>query len=329
MTDNTIDDPWGNAVMNNHDNHAQSAFQFNHQTQQNNTSHEVGVAGDEVDPDGCSFYCLYNVLKVWHVIDIILGFCIILYGSLLAEENKQVQTITIALILFVGILLLLRAIFGTLALFTNHCERFGLVTSAGTSPILALIWFAAMFTNLSIPGRVQSYTKHHQLLWKTWQSWANNHRQTLTLLLLGAFLLESVRWQLVQKLLTSLNTLEHQQDERDRESAERRNRMPLRPWWWKHNSSAAMDRNDPLRSSLLPVTHDQLSTDNYHPAWSFFGRRRQERDDASVDFASVQEEWASRAEEDPYWWARDQNEGVDSVQRLPGEVAWTKTENEH
>jgi hypothetical protein len=31
------------------------------------------------------------------------------------------------------------------------------------------------------------------------------------------------------------------------------------------------------------------------------------RDDGSVDYASLNEEWASRSEEDPYWWTREEN----------------------
>jgi hypothetical protein len=33
------------------------------------------------------------------------------------------------------------------------------------------------------------------------------------------------------------------------------------------------------------------------------------RDDGSVDFAEVQEEWASRTEEDPFWWSRPEDHG--------------------
>jgi hypothetical protein len=29
-----------------------------------------------------------------------------------------------------------------------------------------------------------------------------------------------------------------------------------------------------------------------------------------VDFASVQEEWASKSQQDPFWWSREEGESI-------------------
>jgi hypothetical protein len=60
------------------------------------------------------------------------------------------------------------------------------------------------------------------------------------------------------------------------------------------------------------------------------------RDDGSVGFASVQEEWASRSEDDPHWWSKEDEK--DRIQqqsfvngRKTGEqvdTSWTLDEHE-
>jgi hypothetical protein len=66
------------------------------------------------------------------------------------------------------------------------------------------------------------------------------------------------------------------------------------PSWRRpqHSSGQTSTRQRGLLARLLlsDATHDTI------------------RDDGSVDFQSVQEEWASRTEEDPYWWSKEDEE---------------------
>jgi len=234
---------------------------------------------------------------------------VVLYGSIIASSS--VSNIAVIFILGVGILLLLRALSGMLALSTqNMCHRCGLPVSAGTSPILASTWFVVGCVNFVFPGHVQSYLQEHRLLWSFVQNWVGDHTQTLSLIFLGAFLLECARWQLVQSLHRKLASLEATEDARARQRSDLRNRVSARPWWFVRGS--VRTNEDPLTESLLPVNSGVQSAPR---SWTFLGRprriqgeRQNFRDDASVDFASVQDEWASRTEEDPYWWSRDEEE---------------------
>mmetsp|Transcript_7870 Transcript_7870/g.16421 ORF Transcript_7870/g.16421 Transcript_7870/m.16421 type:complete len:419 (+) Transcript_7870:233-1489(+) len=70
------------------------------------------------------------------------------------------------------------------------------------------------------------------------------------------------------------------------------------PNWARDSGSPNRMRssNNPKSSSMFSSLFfwRTTSSDDHDP-----------RDDGSVDFASVQEEWASRSEQDPLWWSRD------------------------
>lgn len=91
-----------------------------------------------------------------------------------------------------------------------------------------------------------------------------------------------------------------------------------RPWWWSRSSLSAS--RTAAHNDVSFLTSDTTTDWADDAAWFAFLRRRRQhrrangndddlRDDGSVDFASVQEEWATRASEDPHWWSRDASEG--------------------
>lgn len=89
------------------------------------------------------------------------------------------------------------------------------------------------------------------------------------------------------------------------------------PWWWNRAR-----RRDPDATLDEPLLHGQPSwtntqRDQYQESherssswWPFSSRRRNHRfDDAdSVDYASLNEDWASRSQADPHWWCREDDE---------------------
>jgi len=100
-----------------------------------------------------------------------------------------------------------------------------------------------------------------------------------------------------------------------------------RPWWWQRSHGNADHMQEPLL--------------HHQPAWAGNGNRQpyemQEgldqgvnrggllrrifrngpsqnvRDDGSVDFASVQEDWANKSQEDPLWWSREETERTSNL----------------
>ena len=73
----------------------------------------------------------------------------------------------------------------------------------------------------------------------------------------------------------------------------------------------ARDHGTPVRSATRAPPQSLFS------AWFFWGNNNNDtddqgniRDDGSVDFASVQEEWQSRSDQDPLWWSRGNGRAV-------------------
>jgi hypothetical protein len=114
-----------------------------------------------------------------------------------------------------------------------------------------------------------------------------------------------------------------------------------RPWWWNRqhavsNIDGGDGGNDGLEEPLIHgqpgwtrsdggtyMVDDAVSTPRTASrgggllGWMtrggsgsggpFRSENNNPRDDGSVDYASLSEDWASRSEEDPYWWTRSEN----------------------
>jgi hypothetical protein len=91
-----------------------------------------------------------------------------------------------------------------------------------------------------------------------------------------------------------------------------------RPWWWHHQAVSSSGHDAATPSTFW---HD----DRRWLSWLTRRQRRgrsspsNPRDDGSVDFASVQEDWLNRSMEDPTWWSRDHNDDDDNVEPQDGE----------
>lgn len=104
----------------------------------------------------------------------------------------------------------------------------------------------------------------------------------------------------------------HDHDLSQRTPPRQRRRRRERPWWWSHS------RDPDMQEGLLENRddNDEHDSSGRRPWYAFWKRRSHNqdqrdslRDDGSVDFASVQEEWASRSQADPFWWSRDDETG--------------------
>ncbi|KAL3931792.1 MAG: hypothetical protein SGBAC_011144 [Bacillariaceae sp.] len=92
------------------------------------------------------------------------------------------------------------------------------------------------------------------------------------------------------------------------------------PWWWSRNGRRD-DISENLGEPLLFGQPSWANTSNSYRVqegvngsppssswWPFSrgsGSGQNARDDGSVDYASLDEDWASRSQADPYWWSRD------------------------
>jgi hypothetical protein len=319
VVDETADNPWADAAA-----HLNETATRSLEVNEPETSRDR----EDVDPDSCGFISLYQGMQIWHLLDIVTGFMLLIYGGVVANHSA---TLGVVFIVGSGSVLTIRGVCGALALWTeNVCHRCGLSFSAGASPIMACTWFVLMFISLVMPGHLRHYLQEHHLLWQLLQKWEDSHRWVTTLLLFGAFLVECARWQLVLNLQRKVESLEATEDRRAQARADRRTRFADRPWWFGSANQRPVDRDDPLMDALLPVSADRgdanQSTGN---SWNFLGRprrthrenRRSVREDASVDFASVQDDWASRTEEDPFWWSREDDSSTSPPTR---EVSWAE-----
>jgi len=111
------------------------------------------------------------------------------------------------------------------------------------------------------------------------------------------------------------------EDIRDAENLHRYTTRPGRsPWWWgnNHRNGGTRQNDEDLQEPLLFGQPSWTNASNNYQVqdgintssswWPFSGGGRNARDDGSVDYASLNEDWASRSQADPYWWSRDGDE---------------------
>jgi len=114
------------------------------------------------------------------------------------------------------------------------------------------------------------------------------------------------------------------EDIHDAENLSRYTTRPNRsPWWWSRNNGGARSISENLEEPLLFGQPSWTNTSNAYQVedgvntsssswWPFSrgGNSQNAREDGSVDYASLNEDWASRSEADPYWWSRNDDENA-------------------
>jgi len=220
-----------------------------------------------------------RVVQACHVLDMMIG-CTMLIPLILRDSFQWNQPERIGLAAL-GALYMLR---GLLARVTP-C---GIALSATTSGGLALLY---ALVGLPVAGW---YKKKQQLhLW-------------IVLVFLAA-LIEALRWVWIKQWLQQESSTQLDQSFQRRRSS---------PWWWNsRDNSRDNPRDTSLESPLLNgqpnwTNPSRCSQSSSSTRWWPFAQRRQAtnpRDDSSVDYASLNEDWASRSQEDPLWWSREED----------------------
>jgi hypothetical protein len=286
-------------------------------------------------------------IHIWIWSDIIFGLVWGFYGlSLLLRASSQSPPVLVnSLALTVAALLVSRFLAAIFSVGVGH-SRCGLLVSAYIAPILSLV-YVTIFGIVAAAGRgavVKYLHQYHlsRLLTKICMSTPAQFHGLLTVLVVLA-ITECIQWQVYQEyrrylLRKDAFELLHPPAAAANTSSTTRRRQP---WWWQSSNN----EDDTLTRHLLAdETGDGVNDDNQadvsfsgQPRWALsspFRRRHTDsnnnksrwwgfqwkhpdsidgghdvRDDGSVDFAEVQEEWASRTEEDPFWWSRPEDHG--------------------
>jgi hypothetical protein len=244
------------------------------------------------------------------------------------NNNKKplAQIVVLVMSAVVAVMIVMRGLLLSILFPNKRCSK-----SCSTHLTLLL---CVTFSTLALSGWIiLSKNKDGSVPW-CWSvgKWCNGAPKAVPVCVTVLALLEALRFIFAQGKLTQFDQdhPSHQSqvtattgEEDDPYATPRRHR----PWWWnRHNSVSRVDGDERMRESLLG--------NNGQPRWSssgnqsylmddgvggtprsflgsLFGGRRSDssnpRDDGSVDYESLNEEWASRTEEDPYWWTREEN----------------------
>lgn len=308
MPDN--DNPWENAV----DNPSWSQANFS-MDQKEDVEESAERNPGQDDLAGRIIRCVVNS---WHFVDVSVGFAILVYGIVLHKERKESKAL-IGTLLVLGTVLMLRALLGTYSTYKDICQRVGVLVSAYSSSVMSFVLFTASMISLEKRQDIAAYFRAHQEdlhLRAPWITFIENHVHFIWVTLLVGCVIEAIR----SISLVSYRTYLLDQDELSLQLLPQSSRRNRKPWWWSRRPADNHPEElvDPLLDPRWATANNRsyemdhgLDSGTIPSMWSrVFGARNKSnvRDDASVDFASVQEDWASRTEEDPLWWTRDEGE---------------------
>jgi hypothetical protein len=262
---------------------------------------------------------------------IFLGYTLHEHHSKEQEDMTPQQIAIVVVSVLIAMMITGRALFVSFLFPTKRCSK-----SCATYLTLTL---CGCYAFLALSAWIVINEKGGDLLPWCWSvgSWCSKSPKALPITLTVLCFIEALRWIFAQGQLSQFDQDHpdvapqqqtfHGHNDEDSFSTSRRHR----PWWWnRHSFSRNHHEEDGMYHSLLGA--------NGQPGWSTSGNQSylmddgvgdqpqsrrgflggwfgnpsagsgsNPRDDGSVDYASLNEEWASRSEEDPYWWTREEN----------------------
>lgn len=274
----------------------QNSLSFN-----NNNSSGRASSSREHEGEELITWMVRHWLYVFHLLDIGLGIALIVVVSIsFLPINKILEVLTIVL----ASLLLIRGIFTSVTLFWKKDWTFSYKWSGRISLLLLVLSLVVGLEEIlrRVADRHKT-VRDQEYIWIVLFSWTA---------------LELIRYVCV------VNYRQVVTDDFDEDHA----RVPesthpnSRPWWWKKKkpSNTTTTTNNALDEPFLGrpgwanTQHSGYQVDDGVSRGGFFANMFAKtnnhhnsnlRDDGSADFASAQEDWASRSEEDPLWWSKD------------------------
>jgi hypothetical protein len=257
---------------------------------------------------------LFKLLCILHLLDIIIALSCLVYGAFWKNGQAKQQHKEPILLMVWASLVALRAFFGL----TN--------TKCGwsASGYLALILATAYFIISMICLGMKKKSLESFIYVQPWMvKFLGMHENTIWATFLGLSLWECIRWALVNHYLQQEREQEDHQALLAQGTAAPNTSMTSnaqrRPWWWnKNDSNQGTSISEPLLDNSNNPNWTHTGAGDYHmddgvgeptlrrSVWWPWSRNL--RDDASVDYASLNEDWASRSEEDPLWWTKEDGE---------------------
>jgi hypothetical protein len=214
------------------------------------------------------------------------------------EDEKNAATLSIMLIsALLALVLVLRSTLGGRFLYANMRSR---------------LWVVFLFLVKS--GVLFFATKKHDLL--PWFPFLKDHSHVAPIAMVVLAVLEFIQFFLLRYYYYS-------EEEALLNQSASYSMSSQTPWWWAQSPlRRRRHRNENLEEPLLDGQPSWTFTSNDYQmqdginssggsSWWPFSRplaRDNARDDGSVDYASLNEDWASRSETDPYWWTREVGE---------------------
>jgi hypothetical protein len=276
----------------------------------------------------CGLSTLRSAVKLWHVLDGVVGFSLTIYGLSIIPSHLFLP---LFLNLGMGVVLLIRSMAGLSGLHSDLMTRCGLrVSGAYLSPVFGLVFFVFSCCCMGNHAVLIEYlNKYHSQLHFLPQfvTWLQQHHHALWVAFLISTLSEGIRWRLVPRLQQMLVDIDTHLDNNIPNTPTSPSKTP---WWWQHHHYRNSDRNIDLDDPLLPhhhhhhhhegeppwvhahnnsySIHDGTSPQQDNSFWSKLFRSPHKTRIDELSFQSVQEEWASKSQEDPFWWSRDEEE---------------------
>lgn len=335
-TDTSSENPWENAASDpmwaESQQQQEQRQTINFSLEQNGPDDTFGTQDEEIEEESASKLVRYLV-NSWHVTDATVGLTMAIYGAVLststststssAQQPQQLPKALVGSLVILGALSMLRASAGLYSIYKDAFGRMGMLLSAYMSVVWSFLLFVLSMVSLGFRNKIPSYLKDHQKqlhLNDTIVGFFERHIHFVWITLLVLCVLEGLRWI----SLVNYRAFMLEEDELALQLLPQSpSRRQHKPWWWSKSNRSDDEMADPLLGGgpSWATTNNRsyqmdegLGTNSNDSMWSaLFGKRSSTnggnaRDDTSVDFASVQEEWASRSEEDPFWWSREEGE---------------------
>ena len=256
----------------------------------NNEALSSPLLSDENDITTIQSSCSILV-RVWHIVDgLVLGVVLCFYGW------------SVPIVLGRVLLLLL----GTIRI-----VRFGLICITPTTKLTigwclacTVIYVLLALVSLGMKSKMIHYIVTHESelhIGPNIGHFLEHHTHTIWIMLLAAAVLE---------LALAYTRINKQNDLALSTLQEQLRTTPGGPPWANHTRS-----NPRVDVAVDQEGIQRTAARNRRLFSNWFNTPSQPtdlRDDGSVDFSSVQDEWASRSEEDPFWWTKT-SEGAISI----------------
>lgn len=253
----------------------------------------------------------FKCFQACHVLDMIWGSTLALYAGLVLLKEDRIPSI---LLITLACLVIVR---GVLAKITRCGVAISATISFGLTCLYLLL--ALLTYGVAVSGG-QDCTFIPE-----WCQSLSLTKLALLFLLCGLFELARYLW--IRQWMFEESTQVRDDLNASEVSYRQRQRQP---WWWQSPSQQRGNiATEPLLNDGGRSPHWSSSDNNrgYHMDhgmgtpmshssvrnWWPFGRRQSTeengRDDASVEYASLNEDWQSRSQEDPFWWTQEDGGG--------------------